>query len=684
MASKRRSSQETERRVWPLAATAFGGDYNPEQWPESIWLEDVRLMQQAGVNFVSLGIFSWARLQPSPRRYTFEWLDRIMDLLAAHGVYVNLATATASPPAWMARRHPDSVAIDAEGRAFSPGSRQHYSPFSPDYRRYAAALTRKLAERYAKHPALVMWHVNNEYACHVSADHGPHAQVAFRQWLQRRYGSLEALNEAWGTAFWSQHYYAWEEITTPKMAPTFKNPTQGLDFFRFMSDGIQELYDAEAAILREVTPGVPVTTNFMGFFRPLDAWKWAPGIDVASWDCYPDPHEDAPARRYAAAGHDLTRSLRPDTPWVLMEQATTQVNWRPVNGLKPPGQNRWESLRAVARGADGICYFQWRAAKAGAEKYHSAMVPHVGARPESRVWREVVELGADLKKLTPLVGTTLTADVAIVVCWESWWSVEAESKPARLNYADEVLRLHEWCVARNLAVNFVAPGSDLSGCRLVLAPALHLLREAHANALSAWVAAGGCLLTTFFSGIVDENEHIVLGGYPGYWRDLLGLWVEEWAGLPPGSARAVRLGRDKRAAGTASVWADLVHLTGATALATYTEDFFAGRAAATVHRVGLGRAFYLGTRFDDASLTRLLDQVVKVAGVAPVAAVPLGLEATVRRAADGRRFLCLLSRSEVPVSFRPPAGAGVDLLTGKKAGRKVTIAPRGAAFLEWA
>ena len=380
----------------------YGGDYNPEQWPEEVWHEDVRLMREAGVNLVSLGIFSWAKLEPRPGEYDFEWLDRVVDLLHESGVMVDLATATASPPPWLARLYPESLPVTMDGVTLYPGARQHYCPSSTAYRERAAELVRRVADRYEEHPALAMWHVNNEYGCHVAECYCDASAAHFREWLRERYGDLGELNEAWGTAFWSQRYSNWDEILPPRTAPTFTNPTQQLDFRRFSSDALLECFEMEKEILREATPDVPITTNFMGFFKPVDYWKWAEREDVVSHDLYPDPADPA-AHVGAAMTYDLMRSLGGGEPWVLMEQTSVRVNWRERNVPKKPGQMRLWSYGAVARGADGIMFFQWRASRAGAEKFHSAMVPHV--KPEdSRSWKEVRQLGGELKKLDNLLG----------------------------------------------------------------------------------------------------------------------------------------------------------------------------------------------------------------------------------------------------------------------------------------
>lgn len=663
-----------------IKGLCYGGDYSPQQWPESVWREDMRLMREAGVNLVSIAIFAWAKLEPVPGRYDFGWLDRLMALLAGSGIKADLATATASPPAWMARLFPDSLATDGEGRIYSPGSRQHYSPFSPHYRRHAAALTRQLARRYHRHLALAMWHVNNEYACHVSEDHGRHATREFRRWLKKKYRTIGALNAAWGTAFWSQHYSVWEEICTPRHVPTFGNPTQQLDFKRFMSDSILALYVAEAAILRRESPGIPVTTNFMGFFKPIDQWRWARELDFSSWDSYPDPLLGSRARESAAAGHDLTRSLISGRPWLLMEQVTSQVNWRPINPLKRPEVMRLLSMQAVARGSDGAMFFPWRASRAGAEKFHGAMVPHVGGQAASRVWREVCALGADFRKLASVSGSLIQARAAIVLSWDAWWAVELKSKPAQFDYPAWLQEFHAWFLRRNIAVDFLPPDADCSGYRLIVAPALYLLAEKDARSLTHWVQTGGTLVATYFTGVVDEYDHIVIGGYPAYLREALGLWVEEWDPLPENTLQAVRFGRRGRQV-PASHWADLIHLEGARPLAFFSRDFYAGRPAVTEHSYGSDKAFYLATKMGGDGLTILLDLACAHAGVAPVGQTPDGVEVTERAHANGVRYFYLLNHNVTPAIVPLAARSGVDLLTGRRHSGRFRLGPNGVVVL---
>ena len=655
----------------------YGADYNPEQWPQEVWAEDARLMREAGVNLVSLGIFAWARIEPRPGVYEFDWLDRVMDLLHRHGIAVDLATATASPPPWLARRHPESLPVTREGVTLWPGARQQYCPSSPAYRGAAAALVRRLAERYKDHPALAMWHIGNEYGDHVAACYCDVSAAAFRVWLQRRYGAIEALNDAWGTAFWSQRYDAWDEINPPREAPASINPTQQLDFARFCSDELLACFARERAILKELTPSVPVTTNFMFSHKPLDYWAWAAREDVVSYDSYSDP-ADPNAAVEMARNYDLMRSLGGGRPWMVMEQTPSAVNWRPYNVLKRPGQMRLWSFQAVARGADGIMFFQWRASRAGSEKFHGAMVPHGGVEG-SRVWREVVGLGAELAKLDAVLGARTPARVALLLDYESWWALELDAKPsAGVRLLDGLRAYHGPLNARNIAVDLARPDADLSAYRVVLAPHLYMAREGVAENLERFVAGGGSLVMSFFSGIADERDHILLGGYPAPFRALLGLRVEEFDPYVPGQSN--ELVTADGATYRCDLWSDVMDLEGAEAIATFRRDFYAGRPAVTRHHFGEGMAYYVGTRPEEAYLAELLGRVCAEVGVAPPLEAPSGVEVT-RRVDDDGSFLFLLNHNTTPteVMLQQP---GHDLLTDKSLSGTIVMEPYGVIVLK--
>lgn len=642
-----------------LPHVLYGGDYNPEQWPEEVWQEDMALMHEAGVNLVSLGIFSWAWLEPRPGEFDFGWLDRVMDLLHANGVAVDLATGTASPPPWLSRLHPESLPVLEDGTRVWPGARQHFCPSSPAYREYALQLVAALAARYAGHPGLVMWHVGNEFACHNPACYCDISAAAFRAWLGRRYGTLDALNAAWGTAFWSQRYSDWEEIIPPRRTASFGNPTQALDFARFSSDAHLECFEAERDLLRRHAPRVPITTNFMGFHRPLDYWRWAEREDLVSYDSYPDP-SDPLAPLNAAMSHDLARSLAGGRPWVLMEQTSSRVNWRQRNVAKRPGQMRLWSYQAMAHGADGILFFQWRASKAGAEKFHSAMVPHVPPA-RSRTWDEVAELGAELRRLDAIAGSRVEAEVAIVFGWESWWALELPSKPSGdLRLMEQIGAWYGALRELGLTVDFAPPGADLSGYRVVVAPCLYLVDDAAVESLRDYAGQGGTLLMSFFSGIVDRNDHIRLGGYPAPFRDLLGIFVEDFRPLAEGETARVRFGDGETA--DATLWSEIVHADDAETLAWYASGELAGRPAIT-RRGGSGAAYYVSTALGWAGLRKLLQGACQEAGARPVLGVPPGVEA-VRRCAGEQSFLFLLNHNQEAVELRVPERCR-DLLAGR-------------------
>jgi len=641
----------------------FGGDYNPEQWPEEVWEEDVRLMREAGVNIVSLGIFSWSRLQPAPDRFDFGWLDRVIEVLHRNGIGLDLATATASPPPWLSHRHPEVLPILADGVRLWPGGRQQYCPSSPVYRDAARGLVTALAGRYGRHPALAMWHVGNEYGCHVPACYCDVSAGHFRRWLRQRYRTIEELNRAWGTDFWSQRYSDWEEILPPRRAPTWPNPSQQLDFHRFCSDALLECYELERAVLAELSPGIPVTTNFMRFFKPLDYWAWAEREDVVSDDVYEDPADPDAAVKSAMAA-DLMRSLGRGRPWVLMEQTPNRVNWRPVNVAKAPGQMRLWSYQALARGADGVMFFQWRQSRASAEKFHSAMVPH-GPVESSPTWREVVRLGRELRDLDDVCGSRIHARVAILHDWESWWALELPSKPtALLSHLPQLESYYRPLFEANVVPDFVRPGDDLSAYALVLAPNLYLVRDHAAAGLERYVEAGGTLVMSFFSGIVDEFDHVRPGGYPAPFRDLLGLRVEDFLPLPAGETVQLAFAAGD---GRGEIWSELVTPLGAETVASFASGDLRGQPAVTRHRFGRGAAYYIATRPDRAAMASLLVEACWLAGVEATARVPAGVEA-VRRHGDDGSFLFLLNHAD----------AGLEVTVS---GRSVRLGPREVAVV---
>ena len=616
----------------------YGGDYNPEQWDESVWEDDVRLMREAGVTMVRVGVFAWAKIQPEEGVFEWEWLDKVVGLLHENGIRVSMATATASPPPWATTKYPEMLPQDADGSTFWHGSRQAFAPSSPVYRRLARELVTAIVERYADHPAVAMWVTNNEYGCHLNYDYSDNAAVAFRGWLQNKYGSLEALNAAWGTMFWSQRYTEWDQIVPMRKAPYSVNPGGLLDFKRFTSDMLLELFIMERDIIKASGTTAPVTTNFMGFFPPADYWKWAPHLDLITDDNYADPN-DPTTFRGAAFTRDLIRSLKKDVPWVLMEQAPNDVNWRPTNAPKAPGQMKALSMQAVARGADGINFFQWRQSRRGSERFHSGMVPHAGTN--TRTWREITDLGATLRALPDLGSSRSGAKVAIAFDWAARWALDAPDHPGEIDYGSLIPRWHAALHRQQILVDFVHPAEDISGYDLVIAPHLYLLGDEAAANLAGFVTGGGHLLVAAFADVVDEHDAFREGGFQVSLREVLGITVEEFGALVPppaaagGTSAGDTTGSVAHSGGPGENHAD-VDLDGrivrgeffaeqlqildpsVETVARFSSGRLTGEPALTTKRTGEGRAYYLATIPDDEGLRTVTEWAAREAGVGPV------------------------------------------------------------------
>jgi beta-galactosidase len=653
-----------------------GGDYNPEQWPESVWDEDMQLMEASGFRVATVGVFSWVTLQPAEDRFEFAWLDAAIEKLHAAGRYVVLATPTAAQPAWMSRRYPDVLRADANGRRVHHGGRTNYCPTSPNYRRLAVNIATRLAERYGDHPALVLWHVANEYAtpCYCA-----NCAAAFRLWLQRRYGTLDELNAHWYTRFWGHTYTEWAEVEPPYADGEYVTHGLTIDYRRFQSDAMLECYTLERDALRAISPGVPITTNLMGTFPHLDYRAWAKELDVVALDCYPRP-SDRPSD--IAFLHDLNRGLKDGQPFLLLEQTPSSQNWQPVNALKRPGVLRLWSYLAIAHGADSAMYFQWRRSRGGGEKFHGAVVEHSG-RSDTRVFREVSQIGAELERLgDTVIGARTPARAAVVFDWGSWWALEAAIGP--INPKDYVgaVRKHYGALWRhNVPVDIVFEDSDLSGYDLVVAPMLHMLRPGFAERVEALVERGGSFVATYLTGVVDESDLVFESGWPGPLRRVLGLWVEEIDALYEGQANRIVMaeGGDSYSCGRLC---DIVRLEGAEALATFGEDFYAGMPALTANRFGAGRAYYLASDPEPAFLEEFYAQLLASHGIAAPLITPAEVEVAVREK-DGRTLLFLLNHGAQPATvFLPDGGRYRDHLGDDGLAGSLELPGYGVAILE--
>jgi beta-galactosidase len=661
-------------RTLATDAFLFGGDYNPEQWDEDVWKQDIRLMQEARVNAATVGVFSWSMLEPREGVYAFDWLDRVIELLHEGGIGVILATPTASPPPWFSLAHPDALPVTDDGRRLWHGSRDTYCPSAPAYRQASARIARLLADRYGSHLALIAWHVHNEYGTYCFCDH---VARSFREWLRHRYGSLDQLNAAWYTAFWSQRYADWEQILPPRHTQYLHNPTHAVDFRRFMSDEMLQCWHEQRDEIRAAGSTRPVTTNYMlPSWNHLEQWSWSDELDFVSMDHYLDS-VGPDGETHAAYGGDLSRSWAGGEPWLLMEQAAGII---PLHGTryaaKEPGRMLRNSLSYIARGSQGALFFQWRAPAAGAEVWHSGLVPHAG--PDSRIYRETVEIGRALARIAevaapPDVGPVMDARIAVLWHADGWWALENRSLPSEdLDYSDAVRRLHRALWQAGYPVDFVRPGGDLTGYRLVLVPSMFALDDPAVTALVDYVGGGGHLAVWYFSGIADGNLHVTPGGYPGRLRDLLGVRVDEF--FPLAADEVVTLSDGL----TGTRWSESVHLTTATAVASYQGGALDGRPAITRNAVGNGSVEYISTRLDPTALRDRLIGLADDAGVEPVLrSAPSGVEA-IRRNGRAGSYLFVLNHSETPVVV---TGEGLDLLSGSDCEPGLIIAAGGSAVI---
>lgn len=667
-----------QERIW------YGGDYNPDQWPEEVWDDDVRLMKKAGVNLVSVGIFSWAKIETSEGVYDFDWLDRIIDKLGEAGVAVDLASATASPPMWLTQAHPEVLWKDYRGDVCQPGARQHWRPTSPVFREYALKLCRAMAEHYKGNPYVVAWHVSNEYGCHNRFDYSEDAEHAFQQWCEERYGTIDAVNDAWGTAFWAQRMNDFSEIVPPRFIGdgNFMNPGKLLDFKRFSSDALKAFYIAERDALAEITPNLPLTTNFMvsASGSVLDYDDWGDEVDFVSNDHYFIPGE-AHLDELAFSASLVDGIARKD-PWFLMEHSTSAVNWREINYRKEPGQLVRDSLAHVAMGADAVCYFQWRQSKAGAEKFHSAMVPHAGE--DSAVFRDVCELGTDLNKLSDegILGSRLAKSrVAVVFDYESEWATEHTATPTQhVHHVDEPLAWFRALADQGVTADVVPVRGAWDDYEMVVLPSVYLLSEETTRRVRDYVVGGGRLVVTYYTGISDEKDHVWLGGYPGSIRDVVGVRVEEFmpmgddfTGVP-----------DRLELSNGAVAHDIADVIGsvdgtATVLETFKDDPWTGMDGApaiVAHTFGEGRSVYVGARLGRDGIALSLPEILDSLGMAEAGGNDGRVLHVEREGADGSRFVFSFNRTHETVRV-PVEGEVVVSSFADVDGETASIKPNG-------
>lgn len=668
----------------------YGGDYNPEQWDEATWEEDIRLMKHYKVNAVSLAIFSWARLQKDEDTFDFSWLDKIINKLWENKIYVILATPSAAQPAWLSRKYPSILPVNIEGHKMKHGRRSNFCPNSSIYKQFTARMAEKLAERYKDNPSVILWHISNEYGTYCYCEN---CTMEFQKWLKRKYGTIENLNEKWYTHFWGHTFYSWEEIEAPSYLSEGLQKALGerdgtcfqsisIDYNRFMSESILNCYKNEAEVLKRITPQIPVTTNLMGAFKPLDYFKWAEEMDIISWDSYPS-NTDSDSNR--AFSHDLMRGIKKQEPFLLIEQTPNQTNWQWFNAVKRPGVMRLWSYEAMAHGADSVMFFQMRQSRGACEKFHGALIPHTG-HENTRIGRELTALGEELSRLGGVLkDSRVISRAAIMFDWSNWWAVEYSSGPSvHLRYVEQVQKYYKTFFDLNINVDIIKPTDSLEAYDIVAAPVLYMVGEEAVKNIEAFTAKGGTFITTFFSGIVDENDLVILGGYPGAFRKLLGIWVEETDALYPGAKNeivmeAATIGERKNY--ECELICDVIHSEGASVIASFGREFYAGHPAVTENNFGKGHAVYIGTSPEQVFLTQIIKHYCDKHDIKPFIPPQSGIEVVQRKKGD-KVFTFILNHKDEEILISLPKGEYKDLLGRELVNNECVLEKKGVLILQ--
>jgi beta-galactosidase len=684
------------KKLSPISSKApvmlHGADYNPEQWlkyPE-ILREDIRLMKLANCNVMSVGIFSWVSLEPEEGVFTFDWLDGVLNSFAENGIYVFLATPSGARPAWMSDKYPEVLRVERNRVHNLHGFRHNHCFTSPVYREKTAILNAKLAERYSQHPAVIGWHISNEFGgeCHCDL-----CQNAFRDWLKVKYNnSLDELNHAWWATFWSHTYTSWTQIESP--APHGETQVHGLnlDWRRFVSERTIDFCQHEINIVRPYNPALPITTN-MHMIDGIDYRELAKVLDVISWDAYPEWHytedgDDVRLAAWTAMHYDLMRSFK-KKPFLLMESTPSLTNWQSVSKLKRPGMHKLSSLQAVAHGSDSVQYFQWRKSRGSSEKFHGAVVDHSG-HSETRVFKDVTEVGKTLAEMTEVVGTSTPVRTAIIFDWDNRWAIKDAQgiRNSGLRYEETVLQHYRALWELGIPVDMIGSGDDLSDYKLVIAPMLYLISEEHGKNIEKFVEQGGTFLATYWSGVVNETDLCHLGGFPGPLRRTLGIWAEETEGLHSRDLNGVvmQAGNPLKLSGDydAHEIAELIHLEGAEAIGTYRSDFYAGRPALTLNRFGKGNAYHLATRVKDAAFyVELYAAITAIAGITRALETELPPGVTAQLRTDGESdYIFVQNFSGSPQTVDLKGEEYTDMISGTVAPAVLNLAVNDLAMLK--
>lgn len=661
-----------------------GGDYNPDQWLDrpDILEEDIKMMKKAGVNTATVGVFSWSALEPQEGNFQFGWLHDIMDKLYENGIYTVLATPTGARPAWMDEKYPSVLRVEKDGRRNHHSGRHNHCMSSLEYRTLVEKMDTKLAQEFGNHPGLILWHISNELGGECYCDS---CKKRFQEYLREKYhNNIEELNKQWWTSFWSRSFDSFEQIEPPYDNGEHSILGLNLDWKRFNSWNMKDYLAFERRILKKYTPQVPATANFMKLFEQLDYVDLAKEIDIISWDGYPSWNNDYETPVDTAAelsfDHAVMRSLKKDKPFMLMESTPSLVNWHSVNKLKRPGILRASSIQTIGCGSDTVQYFQWRKGRGAAEQFHGAVVDHLG-RDDTRVFKEVSEVGELLKKLAPVTGSRVASKAAVLFDWSNRWAIKDMQGMAHdtKNYEKEVRKFYNIHLKKGINADIVFPLEDLSSYSLVVLPMYYAVSKEAGAWLKEYVKNGGTVVATYLTAYVNENTLAYLGGFPGAGLgEVFGLYAEELDTLYPTDSNAVLMKDGNKA--IVKDYCELIKLTGAEVLGTYESDFYAGMPAVTVHSYGNGKAYYIGTRMEEEDLIKFFTQIWSECGIKEKE-LPEGVEYLTRTAEDGSTFDFYVNYNAMPVTVQLSKD-GTNLLNGEAVSGKVEILPFNAVVVK--
>lgn len=667
-----------------IPALLHGGDYNPDQWLDrpDILEEDIKMMKKAGVNTATVGVFSWSALEPQEGNFQFGWLHDIMDKLYENGIYTVLATPTGARPAWMDEKYPSVLRVEKDGRRNHHSGRHNHCMSSLEYRALVEKMDTKLAQEFGNHPGLILWHISNELGGECYCDS---CKKRFQEYLREKYhNNIEELNKQWWTSFWSRRFDSFEQIEPPYDNGEHSILGLNLDWKRFNSWNMKDYLAFERRILKKYTPQVPATANFMKLFEQLDYVDLAKEIDIISWDGYPSWNNDYETPADTAAelsfDHAVMRSLKKDKPFMLMESTPSLVNWHSVNKLKRPGILRASSIQTIGCGSDTVQYFQWRKGRGAAEQFHGAVVDHLG-RDDTRVFKEVSEVGGLLKKLAPVTGSRVASKAAVLFDWSNRWAIKDMQGMAHdtKKYEKEVRKFYNIHLKKGINADIVFPLEDLSSYSLVVLPMYYAVSKEAGAWLKEYVKNGGTVVATYLTAYVNENTLAYLGGFPGAGLgEVFGLYAEELDTLYPTDSNAVLMKDGNKA--IVKDYCELIKLTGAEVLGTYESDFYAGMPAVTVHSYGNGKAYYIGTRMEEEDLIKFFTQIWSECGIKEKE-LPEGVEYLTRTAEDGSTFDFYVNYNAMPVTVQLSKD-GTNLLNGEAVSGKVEILPFNAVVVK--